>query len=134
MNKIFPYFVKLILFDVLIKCTILLTQGNSIAINSELGSTLGYFFFIEVIFFGLPYFLVLLIYIFILKNFLQAFKQLGEILRCIFSVLFTLSIASLVYFIQFYNEWPNFQTIAFFINSALVGLALYWITRERFSK
>lgn len=128
MKKIFSIFLKLILFDFLVKALFLSLMGGRDLSGGELSSTIGYFFFIEIFFFGIPYFLMVWLFLVIRKSIIR--YNLNQSVICLLSIAYVTGIATFIFLTLFLNEWPDFQVLAFFGNSVLIGIALFWITRK----
>jgi|GEM_PF-5699793 len=116
--------------DIVLKGVFLFTQGINHSMDQSLGSTLGYFLFIELFFFAVPYFFVLWIYLFLIERYRDSRWIIVNWGRALLTVCYTSIITSLVYYIWFYGEWPVFQTVTFFGNSILIGIALFCLTRH----
>ncbi|OEK03572.1 hypothetical protein BFP97_19530 [Roseivirga sp. 4D4] len=129
MKDLYSIFLKLMVIDLVLKGVFLITQSINNSIDQPLGSTLGYFLFIELFFFAVPYFFVLWVYLFLIERYRGSRWIIVSWVRALLTVCYTTIIASLVYYIWFYGEWPTFQTVTFFGNSILIGIALFWLTR-----
>lgn len=122
-NKFSTSFIKIVLFDILIKLFLLIIPNiQRVRTDTNLFSAFAYLFLIEFLLFIFPYYVIAKIYLSIIRKINNAFN-IAQTLA--FSVLLLFTIYLLVYILFFRNEWPTSQVAFFLINGILMG-AVFW--------